>query len=88
VIGASTAKIWTLLSKEFLVLVVISLIIAFPVAYYFMNDWIQKYTYHAGFSWWIFAVTGVGALLITILTVSYQTIRAAFSNMVKSLRSE
>jgi putative ABC transport system permease protein len=88
VIGASIFNIWSLLSKEFIGLVIISLLIASPIAYYFMNNWIQKYTYHADISWWIFAAAGAGALIITLLTVSFQSIKAAIANPVKSLRTE
>jgi ABC-type antimicrobial peptide transport system permease subunit len=88
VLGASIANIWALLSKDFVLLVLISLFIASPIAYYFMNKWIMNYDYRAGISWWIFALAGGGALLITILTVSFQAIRAALMNPVKSLRSE
>jgi putative ABC transport system permease protein len=88
VVGASIFSIWNLLSKEFIGLVIISLLIASPMAYYFMNNWIQKYTYHTGLSWWIFLVAGAGALLITLLTISFQAIKAATTNPVKSLRME
>ncbi len=88
VVGASIFNIWNLLSKEFIGLVIISLLIASPVAYYFMNNWIQKYTYHTHISWWIFVLAGAGALTITLLTVSFQAIKAALANPVKSLRSE
>ncbi|MEO8405376.1 MAG: ABC transporter permease [Chitinophagaceae bacterium] len=88
VIGASIFNIWNLLSKEFIALVIISLLIASPVAYYFMNSWIQKYTYHTDIPIWIFFAAGIGALLITLLTVSYQAIKAALMNPVKSLRTE
>ncbi|HSZ84498.1 MAG TPA: hypothetical protein VK787_00620, partial [Puia sp.] len=81
-------NIWNLLSKEFIGLVIISLLIASPIAYFLMNNWVQKYTYHTNLSWWIFLVTGLGALLITVLTVSYQAIKAAMANPVKSLRTE
>jgi len=69
-------------------LVIVSLLIASPIAYYFMNAWIQKYTYHTDISWWIFLVAGTGALMITLLTVSFQAIKAAIANPVKSLRTE
>jgi len=88
VVGASVFNIWNLLSKEFIGLVIISLLVASPVAYYFMNNWIQKYTYHTNISWWIFLVAGAGALIITLLTVSFQAIKAAVANPVKSLRTE
>ncbi len=88
VLGASVTNLWQLLSKEFIVLVVISCFIAAPIAYYFMSNWLQKYTYHTEISWWIFAAAGGGALFITLLTVSYQAIKAAVANPVKSLRTE
>jgi ABC-type antimicrobial peptide transport system permease subunit len=88
VIGASTFNIWNLLSKEFVLLVCISLIIASPIAYYFMNSWIKKYTYHTNIPWWIFIATGLGAIIITLATVSFQAIKAAVANPVKSLRTE
>ncbi|HAO48517.1 MAG TPA: ABC transporter permease [Runella sp.] len=88
VLGASITNLWGLLSKEFVLLVVISLFIASPVAYYFMNNWIQKYSYHTAISWWIFVAAGAGALIITLLTVSFQAIKAALVNPVKSLKSE
>ncbi|HTE00694.1 MAG TPA: ABC transporter permease [Mucilaginibacter sp.] len=88
VLGASVFNLWRLLSKDFVVLVIISLIIATPIAYYFMHKWLLNYTYRAGMAWWIFALTGAGAIGITVLTVSYQSIRAALANPVKSLRSE
>jgi len=88
VIGASVFSIWNLLSKEFAGLVIISLLIACPVAYYFLHNWIQQYTYHTGISWWIFVSAGAGTLVITLLTVSFQAIKAALANPVKSLRSE
>jgi putative ABC transport system permease protein len=88
VIGASIFNIWNLLSKEFVTLVIISFLIASPVAYYYMQEWIQKYTYHTDISWWIFIAAGAGALIITLLTVSFQAIKAAIANPVKSLRTE
>ena len=88
VLGASVANLWQLLSKDFVVLVIISCLIAAPIAYYFMDNWLQKYSYRTEISWWIFAVSGLGALAITLLTVSYQSIKAALMNPVKSLKSE
>jgi ABC-type antimicrobial peptide transport system permease subunit len=88
VLGASVFGLWRLLSKDFIVLVVISLIVASPVAYYFMNKWLMNFTYRRGIGWWIFAVTAIGAIAITLATVSYQSIKAAIANPVKSLRSE
>ncbi|HXB95942.1 MAG TPA: ABC transporter permease [Puia sp.] len=88
VLGASVPNLWRLLSREFIVLVGISLVIAIPVATWFMHNWLQQYVYRASLSWWIFAATALGTLLITLLTVSWQAIRAALANPVKSLRSE
>jgi len=88
VLGASVTNLWALLSKDFVILVLISLFIASPIAYYFMNKWIMNYNYRAGISWWIFVLAGVGALFITLLTVSFQAIKAALMNPVKSLKSE
>ena len=88
VLGASVFSLWKLLSGDFLQLVLISLLIATPAAIYFMHSWLQSYSYRTELSWWIFGVTGVGAMLITLLTVSYQSIKAALTNPVKSLRTE
>jgi len=88
VLGASVFNVWRLLSIDFILLVIIALLIAVPVAYYFMNNWLQNYTYHTNLSWWIFAAAGIGALLITIFTVSFQAIKAGIANPVKSLRTE
>jgi putative ABC transport system permease protein len=88
VLGASVFNLWRLLSKDFVVLVAISLLIATPLAYLFMHNWLEHYQFHTGLSWWIFAAAGLGALLITLLTVSYQSIRAALMNPTQSLRSE
>jgi len=88
VLGASVFNLWQLLSKDFAVLVVISLILASPIAWYFMHRWLQNYQYHTGIAWWIFLITAIGAILITMLTVSYQSIKAALANPVKSLKTE
>jgi putative ABC transport system permease protein len=88
ILGASVFNLWRLLSKDFVVLVIISLLIAIPAAYYFMHNWLQNYQYRTAISWWIFAASGLGAMLITILTVSYQAIKAALMNPARSLRSE
>jgi ABC-type antimicrobial peptide transport system permease subunit len=88
VLGASVLGLWTLLSQDFIKLVLISLLIASPLSWYFMHGWLQKYLYHTPLSWWIFIVTGLGAVIITLLTVSYQSIRAAIANPVKSLKTE
>lgn len=88
VLGASIFSLWRLMSKEFVILVAISLLFAIPTAYYFMQGWLQDYKYQAELSWWIFGLTAVGAIAITLLTVSYQSIKAASMNPVKSLKTE
>jgi ABC-type antimicrobial peptide transport system permease subunit len=88
VLGASVFNLWRLLSKDFVGLVIISLLIASPLAWYFMHKWLANFTYRSAMGWWIFAATAGGALLITVLTVSYQSLKAAMANPVKSLRSE
>jgi putative ABC transport system permease protein len=88
VLGASVFGLWRLMSRDFVSLIIIALFIATPVAYYFMHGWLQYYTYRVELSWWIFALTGAGAIMITLLTISYQSIKAALANPVKSLRSE
>jgi putative ABC transport system permease protein len=88
VLGASVINLWRMLSKDFVFLVVLSCFIAIPIAYYFLNEWLQNYDYRAKISWWIFVAAGMGALVITLLTVSFQAIKAAIANPVKSLRTE
>ncbi|NCD71191.1 ABC transporter permease [Mucilaginibacter agri] len=88
VLGASVASLFTLLSGEFIILVIISLIIASPLAWYGMNKWLQNFAYHAPIEWWMFVLSAIIALLITLITVSFQSVKAALINPVKSLRSE
>jgi ABC-type antimicrobial peptide transport system permease subunit len=88
VLGASVFNVWNMLSKDFLKLVVISSFIAIPIAYYVMNGWLQEYPYRVILKWWIFALAIIGAMLVTVLTVSFQAFKAAKANPVKSLRSE
>jgi len=88
VLGASVLNLWGLLNKDFAMLVMIAVLIATPVAYFFMYKWLQHYELRTTLSWWIFAGTGVGALLITMLTVSYQSTKAALMNPVKAIRAE
>jgi putative ABC transport system permease protein len=88
VLGATVFNLWKMLSGDFALLVLISCFIAIPVAWYFLNQWLQNYNYHTQISWWIFAVTIAGALFITLLTVSFQAIKTAVANPVKSLRTE
>lgn len=88
VLGASVFNVWNMLSKDFLKLVSISSFIAIPISYYIMNGWLQEYPYRVILEWWIFALAVIGALAITILTVSFIAIRAANANPVNSLRTE
>ena len=88
VLGASVPSLWGLLSKEFVSLVLLSITIATPVAWYFMHGWLQNYPFHTAISWWIFVAAGAATILITLLTVSYQAIKAALANPVTALRSE
>jgi len=88
ILGATVVNLWILLSKDFAILVVIALLIASPLAYYLMQGWIEKFSYRTSISIWIFISAWGGALLITITTVSFQAIKAAVANPVKSLRTE
>ncbi|QJD78656.1 ABC transporter permease [Spirosoma rhododendri] len=88
VLGASVLSLWALLSRDFIILVTVASLIAMPVAYYYLNDWLNGYNYRTDLSWWIFAGATLGTLIITLLTVSFQSIKAALMNPVKSLRSE
>lgn len=88
VLGASVAGIVGMLSKDFIKLVVFALLIAFPIAWWVMSKWLQNFAYHINIRWWFFALAGVIAIVISFITVSYQSIKAARSNPVKSLRSE
>ncbi len=88
VLGASVQSITTLLSKDFLGLVLISIVLAVPVSWYFMSKWLEDFAYRITISWWTFALAGILALAIALVTVSYQAIKAAIVNPVKSLRTE
>jgi putative ABC transport system permease protein len=88
VLGASIPSIAGLLSKEFLRLVVLAFLIASPVAWYFLHKWLENFVYRTAISWWIFPLAGMLTLVIALLTVGIQTIRAAIANPVNSLRSE
>ncbi len=88
VLGASVAQVWLLLSKEFIAIAVGALIIASPIAYYVMHQWLQNFYYRSAISWWIFAIAGISITFITLITVSYQSIQAALANPVKTLKNE
>jgi len=88
VLGASVFTLWQLLSKDFAVLVLVSIVIASPVAWYFMHNWLHNYRYHTDIAWWIFIATAISAMLITLLTVSFQAVKAALANPIKSLKTE
>lgn len=88
VLGASLVNLWRLLSIEFVVLVVLSCILAIPVAYYYLDRWLDNYDYRITINWDVFALAAMTALLITLLTVSFQAIKAALANPVTSLRTE
>jgi putative ABC transport system permease protein len=86
--GAKSFEIFFLLSKEYLLWVLISIIIASPIAWYVMNKWLQKFAYRINISWWVFATAGIIALLIALLTVSFQSYKAASKNPVEAMRYE
>jgi putative ABC transport system permease protein len=88
VLGATVFNLWQMLSKEFVVLVAVSCLIAIPVALYLLDHWLQQYEYRTTITWWIFAVACACTLVITLLTVSFQAIKASLANPVKSLRTE
>mgnify|MGYP001552382258 CR=1 FL=1 len=88
VLGATAGSIVYLFSKEFIILIAIAFTIATPIAWYFMHQWLQDYAYRVNISWWLFAAAGLAAIIIALATVSFQAIKAAIANPVKSLRSE
>jgi len=88
VLGASVTNITSLLSKDFVKLVFIASIVAFPVAWWAMHDWLQNYRYRIEISWWIFLAAAALAMIIALITISFQAIRAAVANPVRSLRTE
>ena len=88
VLGASVTNVVAMLSKDFLKLVCIASLIAFPIAWFIMNKWLQNFTYRTAISWWIFLIAGVSAVLIALITISFQAIKAAIANPVKSLKTE
>jgi putative ABC transport system permease protein len=88
VLGASVNNIARMLSIDFLKLVLVSSVIAFPIAWWAMHKWLQDFAYRVSISWWIFFVSGILALFIAVLTVGFQAIKAGVANPVKSLRTE
>jgi putative ABC transport system permease protein len=86
--GAKSIEIFSLLTKEYIICVSISIIIACPIAWYAMHKWLQNYAYRINISWWVFAVAGALALLIALLTVSFQSYKAASKDPVEALRYE
>ncbi len=88
VLGASINSVVQLLTKDFVKLVGIAFLIASPIAYFFMQRWLEDFTYRIDIQWWVFVLAGGFALVITLLTVSFQSIKSALANPVKSLRTE
>jgi putative ABC transport system permease protein len=88
VLGATSGSIVYLFSKEFIMLIAIAFLIATPIAWYYMNQWLQNYAYRITISWWLFATGGLAAIIIALATISFQAIKAALANPVKSLRTE
>ena len=88
VLGASIGSVVQLLTKDFIKLVLIALAIATPIAYYFMQRWLEDFTYRIDIQWWVFALAGGFAILITFFTVGFQSLKSAVANPVKSLRTE
>ena len=88
VLGASVSSIVGLLSKDFLKFILLAFVFAAPVAYYFMSQWLANYTYSIQIHWWFFALAGLLAIGIALLTVSFQSVKAAIANPIESLRNE
>jgi putative ABC transport system permease protein len=88
VLGATVTSIASLLSKDFLELVIVSLVVASPLAWWVMNNWLQDFAYRIDIGWWMFVLAGLIAIIIAMITVSFQAIKAAIANPVKSLRTE
>jgi putative ABC transport system permease protein len=88
VMGASVTQVAGLLSKDFVKLIAVALLIASPLAWYFMNNWLQSYAWHIDITWWVFALTGLFAMLVAVTTISIQAVKAALANPVNSLRTE
>lgn len=88
VLGASVSGIVVLLTKDFLRLILLSFLIASPIAWYFLHHWLQDFAYRVPVSWWVFVLAGSGAIAVAWITVSFRAMRAAIANPVTSLRSE
>jgi ABC-type antimicrobial peptide transport system permease subunit len=88
VLGASIPSLFALLSKEFLLFVIIAMLVASPIAWLAMNEWLKGYAYKISISWWMFVIAGIAAVVIALFTVSFQAVKAAIANPAKSLRSE
>jgi len=88
VLGAGVVTLWRMLSTEFVVLVLLSCFIAATIAWYYLHNWLSNYDYRIEIKWQVFVMAGFAALIITLLTVSFQAIKAALSNPIKSLRTE
>jgi putative ABC transport system permease protein len=88
VLGATISNLVAMLSKDFLILVIVSAVFAFPFAWWAMHKWLQDFAYRISIEWWVFLLAGLIAILIALITVSFQAIKAAMANPVKSLRSE
>jgi putative ABC transport system permease protein len=88
ILGASVPNITALISKQFVLLVLLSNLIAWPAAYYFMNKWLQEFAYRIDISWWVFVLSGGLTLIIAMLTIGFQAIKAATANPVEALRYE
>jgi len=88
VLGANAGSLFTLLSREFVALVLVAVVIASPIAWLSMDRWLQDYAYRTPIEWWIFGLAGIAAMLIALVTVSFQAVKAALLNPIKSLRTE
>jgi putative ABC transport system permease protein len=88
VLGATVADITTLLSKDFITLVIIAIAVASPIAWWAMNKWLQEFAYRTQISWWVFIGAGLLAIFIALVTISFQAIKAAMANPIKNLRTE
>jgi ABC-type antimicrobial peptide transport system permease subunit len=88
VLGASVSQIVSLLSKDFIQLVLLGFVIAAPIAWWAMHKWLEDFAYRTSISWWIFGLSGIAMVIIALFTLSIQTVRSATANPVKSLRTE